>query len=422
MKMPVNPTGMLNRLFDRFSVRIQLMLIFGILMTSLTLGMCFIVRSEIDAASTHQADSIGQLLSEQTSSAATDMLVTGDRLSLNVLLKQLVQNPYVTEANIYSIDNRRIARATSQKGDSTPDSKVYSAPIHYQDVIAGYVRLSLNEDLLTQKPREALIIITAIGFLLLLAGFLFINLYSSFISRHLKLLERQLVSILPGRLAPDFANEIVRISKFVESQLTEKRVEIKEEEPEPLPEIAAILAVRAKNLNRLKQLLAPKDLQDILRTYSSVIEKAVSFYEGEVTYTPEGNAFIRFASNDNPKFSIDALSCGLMIEDLVSFSGENSIANIHIGIGLSFSDDISEFPEDQHPALGDSAASQSLHLAVISEPDGLHMFKAHLSWLPTDLPELKVSEFDPEIVKIDGLTGDQAEVLRNQITEMLADF
>ena len=417
--MPVNPAGMLNRLFERWSVRTQLMLIFGILMIALTLGMCFVVRSEIDAASSHQADSIGQLLSEQTSSAATDMLVTGDRLSLNVLLKQLVQNPYVTEANIYSIDNRRIARASSQQ--STPEGKIYSAPIHYQDVIAGYVRLSLNEDLLTQKPREALIIITAIGFLLLLAGLILIHFYSTAVISQLKLIERQLISILPGRSTSESANEMVRISKFVESQLTEKRVEIKEEKTEPLIETAAILSVRTKNLGRLKQLLASTDLQDILRTYSAIIERAVSFYEGEITYTPEGNAFIRFSSNDNPDFATDALSCGLMIEDLVNFAGENSIANIHLGIGLSFSDDIAEFPEDQHPAMSDSAASQSLHLAAVSEPDGLHMFKAHLSWLPTDLPDLKVSEFDPEMVKINGLTGDQAEILRNQITEMLAD-
>ncbi|OED43292.1 hypothetical protein ACH42_10500 [Endozoicomonas sp. (ex Bugula neritina AB1)] len=420
--MPVNPTGILNQLFDRCSVRTQLMLIFGILMISLTLSMCFVVRSEIDAASAHQADSIGQLVSEQTSSAATDMLVTGDRLSLNVLLNQLVQNPYVTEASIFSIDNRRISRATSQNSDNTPANKVYSAPIHYQDVIAGYVRITLNENLLTKKPQDALTIITAIGFLLLLIGLLLINFYSSNIARQLKLLERQLISILPDSSTLSSVNEVARISTLVESQLTEKRSEIKEDEPEPLTETAAILAIRTKNLGRLKQLLAPKDLQEILRTFSSVIERSVSFYEGELTYTPEGNVFIRFSSRDNPEFSLDALSCGLMIEDLVNFAGENSIANIHIGIGLSFSDDISEFPEEKHPALSDSAASQSLHLAAVSEPDGLHMFKANLSWLPTDLPDLKVSELDPDMIKIDGLTGEQASILKNQITEMLADF
>ncbi len=422
MNMPGIPAGMLNRLFDRFSIRTQLMIIFGVLMLTLTLGMCAVVRSEINSASHHQADSIGQLLSEQTSSAATDMLVTGDRLSLNILLKQLVQNPYVTEASIYSIDNRRIARASSQTNDNAPTSKVYSSPIHYQDVIAGYASLYLNEELLTRKPQDALVTIITIGFLLLLSGLLLIHFYSASSARRLGLIERQLASILPGTCASESVNEMSRISEFVESQLTEQSIEVQQEEPEPVSDIAAILAVRTKNIGRLRQLLAPTDLQSLLNTYSSIINQATNLYDGEITYTPEGNAFIRFESKNNPDFAIDALSCGLAIEDLVNFTGENSIANIHIGIGLSFSDDIAEFPEEQHPAMADSAASQALHLAAITEPDGLHMFKSHLSWLPNDLPELDVSDYDPEMVKIDGLTGEQASTLQNRITEMLADI
>ena len=421
MKMPVNPADTLSQLLDRLSLRVQLMLIFGILMTILILGTGFVVQSEIDSSSNHQADSIGQLLSEQTASAATDMLVTGDRLSLNVLLKQLVQSPYVAEANIYSIDNQRIARASSLPGDGAPQGKVYSAPINYQDVIAGYVRLYLNETLLTQKPKDALLIINVIGILLLLGGLLLINLYASTIASRLQLVERQLVSLLPGTSTSDDKNEVSRVSAFVESQLTEKRAEVPEQVAEPQSEVSAILTVRSKNLGRLRQLLAPKDLQGILRSLSSVIEQSAQYYEGEITYTPEGNAFIRFASEHDSEFSIDALSCGLMIESLMKVVGENSIASIHLGIGLSFSDDIDEFPEEVHPALGDSAASQALHLAAISEPDGLHMLKQHLSWLPTDLPVLKVSEFDPEVVKIDGLNGEQADVLNDQITEVLAD-
>ena len=420
MKLPVNPTGMMIRFYDRFSVRTQFLLIYGVLMVTLTLSMCMVVYSEFKSSSSHQADSIGQLLSEQTASAATDMLVTGDRLSLNILLKQLVQNPYVAEANIYSIDNRNIARATSQEA-SASDSKVYSAPINYQDVIAGYVRLYLNEELLSQKPTDSLMVIVAISFLLLFTGLLLTYFYADVISSKLKLIERQLVSILPGSTNSDSINELSRVSQFVESQLTEKRAEPEEEAP-PTPETSAILAVRAKNIGRLQQLLAPQDLQEILGTFSSVIERAVKFYDGELTYTPEGNAYIRFDSDASNEFGLEALSCALMIEDLMNFSGENSIASIHTGIGLSFSDEVAEFPEEFHPSLNDSAATQALQLAAVSEPDGLHMFKAHLSWLPNDLPDLKVSEFNADVVRIDGLTGDQADELKRNITEMLTDF
>ena len=166
-------------------------------MCVLTLGSVAIFDSETSSSSRHQADNIGHLLSAQTASAAVDMLVIGDRLSLNVLLSQLVENPYVADASIFSIDNRRIARASSD-GFSTDSDQVYSAPIHYQDVIAGYVKLSLNEKLLTQKPRESLWVIIAIGLLLTILGLLFLHLFCSALSARLRLIERQLFTIFPN--------------------------------------------------------------------------------------------------------------------------------------------------------------------------------------------------------------------------------
>ena len=422
MKMPNNPTGILNDYLNRLSIRTHLLLMFGALMLLFIIGSCLMVRGEMDTANKHQADSIGQLLSQQTASASTDMLMTGDRLSLSVLLKQLVENPYIADAAIYSIDNRVIVSASSQKRETTQTNKLYSAPIHYQDVIAGYVKLHLNEALLTQKPNEALNIIIAMGAFLLIIGLIITHLYGSVTAQRLSLIERQLTSILPGTPSSSSNHELDRVAHFVEDQLTDKRIDIQKKNAEVDTGIAAILAIKAKNLNRLTQLLTPKEVQNLLGAYSSIIEQSVAFYEGEVTYTPEGNTFIRFTSDDNPDFSMEALSCALMIEDLVNFVGENSIANIHIGIGLSFSDEFSEFPEEQHPALIDNAASQAFHLARVSNLDGLHLFKSQLSWLPADFIELKVSDFDPEMIKIEGLSQEPAEALKENVMAMMTSL
>nr|MDT0250638.1 hypothetical protein [Endozoicomonas sp.] len=418
-----------TRLTSRFSIRTQLMLLYGMMMAILTIGMSLVISSEIDSSSRHQADSIGQLLSEQTASAATDMLVTGDRLSLNVLLGQLVQNPYLAEASIYSIDNQRIAKAVSKTIDEDSGHPVYSSPIHYQDVIAGYARLSLNEDLLSQKPKDALFVIIAISLVLLLAGLIFLQLFASGMATRLRLIERQLHSILPaGNSTPPFSNgkadEIARISAFVEQQLLEKKMAEPEEKVEGKQETAMIVAIKVKNLSRLQQLLAPRDLQEILRTHSQIINEATSYYDGEVTYTPEGNAYLRFSSKlasgeARPKgqtFTSDALFCSLMIEALNEKAGEINIARTHIGIGLSVSDQQAEFPEEQHPALGDSAASQALTLANLPDMDGIYMQRSELNWFPSDLPDFEA--FDNDVIKIKGIKNDLANELRGQIFEM----
>ena len=72
---------------------------------------------------------------------------------------------YVNHASIYSADNRLLAES------GTPDwsgDQVYTSEIHYQDSIAGYLRLTLSQ---TERRRTSAVTITTIIFcnLLLIA-------------------------------------------------------------------------------------------------------------------------------------------------------------------------------------------------------------------------------------------------------------
>ena len=82
----------------------------------------------------------------RTAASATDLLVANDILSLNVLLSNLVKNPLVAHAAIYSVDNRVLAESGTrpQKGLLGDDSGLYSTPISFQEVIAGHLRVSLD--------------------------------------------------------------------------------------------------------------------------------------------------------------------------------------------------------------------------------------------------------------------------------------
>jgi len=93
-----------------------------------------------------QADALGQSLVTQTAASATDLLVANDILSLNVLLSNLVKNPLVAHAAIYSVDNRVLAESGTrpQQGLLGDDNGLYSTPISFQEVIAGHLRVSLD--------------------------------------------------------------------------------------------------------------------------------------------------------------------------------------------------------------------------------------------------------------------------------------
>lgn len=417
MISPKKLAGLLSNQLQTLSLHQQLMLLYGLLLTALTASTCFIVSQEIQSSNQHQADTIGKLLSSQTASATTDMLVTGDRLSLNVMLDQLVQNPYVAKAAIYSIDNRAIATAESSSRD-VEMGETYSSPIHYQDVIAGYARLQLDERLLTRNPADALTVIITISVILLFAGLIAIHFFASGMAYSISLIERQLRSILPVPMNHSaYRNELKRLSAFVESQLTEKRMSASTEpepEPEEIEETAAILSIRNKNVSRLSQLLTAQDLVDIINTQTQALEQASELYGGELSYTPEGTAYVRFSSLESETFAQDALACGLLIESLNRVIGEQTIASLQMGLGLCLSDGMPDFPGPEHPSQSNSAAGNALMLAGLPEPDALHMFKDQLNWLPAELPEIKVSEHGEDIIEVTGVSSEQAEEIKQQ--------
>ena len=92
-----------------------------------------------------QVEAVGQSLKQQTVASATSLLVANDRLSLNVMLDNLVKNPRVAHVVVYGVDKRVIAEAgTRAKHEADGGEGVFSAPIAFQEVAVGQLTLSLD--------------------------------------------------------------------------------------------------------------------------------------------------------------------------------------------------------------------------------------------------------------------------------------
>ncbi len=115
-----------------------------------------------------QADALGQSLTTQTATSATELLVSNDILSLNVLLGNLVKNPLVAHAAIYSVDNRILAEAGQRPKNSLLGEAegLYQTKITFQDVTAGQLRISLD---MSQFQQPMTISLQSMG---ILAGIL----------------------------------------------------------------------------------------------------------------------------------------------------------------------------------------------------------------------------------------------------------
>jgi uncharacterized membrane protein affecting hemolysin expression len=106
----------------------------------------WVIGMQFKHAMQQQAEALGTSLITQTAASATELLVSNDILSLNVLLNNLVKNPLVAHAAIYSVDNRILAEAGSRPSQNMlgENDGLYSTPITFQEVIAGQLRISLD--------------------------------------------------------------------------------------------------------------------------------------------------------------------------------------------------------------------------------------------------------------------------------------
>jgi uncharacterized membrane protein affecting hemolysin expression len=115
-----------------------------------------------------QADALGNSLVMQTAVSATELLVSNDILSLNVLLSNLAKNPLVAHAAIFSADNRLVAESGQRPKTGLLDASVgqYETRITFQNVNEGTLRVSLD---MSQFMQPMLISLQSMG---ILAGIL----------------------------------------------------------------------------------------------------------------------------------------------------------------------------------------------------------------------------------------------------------
>lgn len=373
------------------------------------LAFSWLMHTQLKWSIEQQADALGQSLLQQTSQTAQSALSANDALSLAVLLRELVDNPYVKHAAIYSVDNRILAEAGLRPKSSSSDKGFYSQQLSFQDVIAGSLHLHIDMQKLREPLINSLQSMAVLGIvLLILTVFLATHLGRS-VALPLQHLSNWLINPVPpapyaqrpdeiGLLARQLNDyfildtqpeDIPTLQPVADTTLssatpapkagsTETEDEpafaynssldtiplsaldsVRPHAPSSLAERTTILAVEFGNLEHLRQ-LPQERLVGLLKKYRHAVEQSALLYGGQLYTLADGRSLISFNS-DNAEYPRNALCCG---ELLRAFGHALQIEVADSGIALHIQLGLSEGPLIQASSLGEILLSSSAQAAL----------------------------------------------------------
>ena len=296
----------------------------------LTLAMCaFWLISNYNTQNLlrQQADQLGQTVAAQTALQMTEFVLANDRISMNVVLDELIRGTSFAELAVINTDNEVIAFASQTLPEPrafiplpfslSREQAEYSEPISLRGATAGSIRLVLDLSSVEVAIINNLLMVLGLAILLVLVAFALTTTYFNYlVSFPVNLLAQALANIRNGvveaSFEPEGDDEIARAIReynqtaefLVQNTFLDRfSHQLPEFEPErytePGRQEVAVLCLKMSNFTYLGSTL-PEDLFINLRNkYYFFAGQVSELYNGVVSSCTEDEVVIHFGESDH---------------------------------------------------------------------------------------------------------------------------
>ena len=269
----------------------------ALLSTGLCLGICLILVAVSELSSRYileqQQKLYAQTLSSQLAARAADALFNNDRVSLQVILSQYVQNTPVAAGTIYNVARQAIAKA----GNASPTAISYSSPIRFENSIAGYAVISQETSSLDSSRQDILISLLILSGLAALFNFAVIVRSGQALVYRLNKITFALHSKLgmPEQDASPWQDEIENLRQEV-IKLPLEQLSLNQgttSEPHDIQD-GSLLYIHFTNLKTYRTQLGASALEDYTRLIQQVLIHIAKLYDATINSCRECSAIMVF--------------------------------------------------------------------------------------------------------------------------------
>jgi len=368
-----------------------------------------------------QADRFSEVVVDQLLRVSGEPLMAGDSLSLQLLLQRHVQSPMILGAALSNAEgaveaeagvpaapaptakNAQGAGATSWEWESSEYLAVsYRRPVIYQDVVAGYLTVSIDRLPLEEGLSETLRFLAISTGLLILVGVFFSFALAYRLSRPIEHLARAGEALAAGRPASgERRDEIGQVldtfqhlaegyrrkneaeaalSRYVSPQVAQKVLA-----DEAAPRLrghrveGSVLFCDIVGFTSLSEHLDPGEVAELLNHYFGYFAVAAESCNGTVDkFIGDAIMVVFGVPTEDPHHALHALTCGLLIQQLTErinrrreATGEAAI-QLRVGIssGAMMAGNLGSHARMQYTVVGDTV-NIAARLCAMAEPGGV---------------------------------------------------